>query len=157
MALRYEWPVTSTTAGLQGAYADAMDRAALDFPDDADIQAVSCEAIMILRPWDLYEKPSGSSTPPWHSADKVLRPVGERVRRALERGLAAAPEHTWLCHLRIHMNEMGPIAAIDWRAADAVRAAAPHGHAWGAPATSHCLPSRPRRRARARARWPRES
>ena len=137
MALRYEWPVTSTTPGLQAGYADAMERAAFDFPDDADLQAVACEAIMILRPWDLYEKPPGSSTPPWHSADKVLRPIGERVSRALERGLAAAPEHTWLCHLRIHMNEMGPIGAIDWRAADAVRAASPWpcgvpftGHAW---------------------------
>ena len=57
----------------------------------------------------------------WRSAGKALRPIGAKVQAALDAGLAAAPGHVWLSHLKIHFCEMGPVAAFDWAAAEAVR------------------------------------
>lgn len=123
LAVRYQWPITAEIAGMQETYADKMESVAHEFPDDADIQAVAAEAILILQAWDLYEKPQASNTPPWHAADKVLRPLGERARVLVERGLRVAPAHIWLCHLKVHMCEMGPVDAFDMRAAEEVRRA----------------------------------
>ena len=121
LATRYEWPPTERTPELQEGYADAMERVAATFPEDADVQAVCAEALMCLAPWDLYEKEDGARTPNWYAADKRLRPIGVRVRRVLERGLRARPSHVWLCHLMIHLCEMGPVGAFDWAAAEVVR------------------------------------
>ncbi len=117
MATRYEWPMTDGTPALQQTYADAMAKVAAAYPDDADVHAVHAEALMCLSPWDLYEP----STPMWRSAGKALRPIGAKVQAALNAGLAAAPGHVWLSHLKIHFCEMGPVAAFDWAAAEAVR------------------------------------
>ena len=117
MATRYEWPIADGTPALQQTYADAMGKVAAAYPDDADVHAVHAEALMCLSPWDLYEP----STPMWRSAGKALRPIGAKVQAALDAGLAAAPGHVWLSHLKIHFCEMGPVAAFDWAAAEAVR------------------------------------
>ncbi|KAL1526830.1 hypothetical protein AB1Y20_015522 [Prymnesium parvum] len=121
LAVRYEWPPTEESAALDEQYAERMEEVALAFPDDADVQAVAAEAIVILRPWDLYVKPCGSATPPWNAADKELRPVGARAAALVERGLRACPSHMWLCHLKIHLCEMGPIEHFDWQSAELVR------------------------------------
>jgi len=81
-------------------------------------QAVHAEALMCLAPWDLYAKAAGAATPVWYSADKALLPIGEKVKAALDRGLAAQPRHVWLCHLKIHLCEMGPVDAFDWPSAE---------------------------------------
>ena len=47
--------------------------------------------------------------------------MGEMVRRALETALGANPLDVWLCHLKIHYCEMGPVDAFDWAAAEVVR------------------------------------
>jgi hypothetical protein len=49
-----------------------------------------------------------------YSADKKLKPIGLRAKDAIDRGLAACLEHVWLCHLKIHLNEMGPVSAFEW-------------------------------------------
>ena len=43
------------------------------------------------------------------------------MQAALERGLRADPSHLWLCHLKVHYNEMGPVDAFDWHAANVLR------------------------------------
>ena len=48
--------------------------------------------------------------------------VARRTLAALDRGLAVAPTHPFLCHLKIHHDEMGPPSAFDWAAAEALRA-----------------------------------
>lgn len=121
LAARYEWPITADTPALQEKYADAMTKVAEAFPDDPEVLAIYAEAVMCLAPWDLYDKEAGSTTPVWHSADKVLKPVGRRAKDALECGLAINPSHPWLGHLMIHLCEMGPVADFQWPAAEAVR------------------------------------
>ena len=58
----------------------------VDVPNAAPVavaQAVHAEALMCLAPWDLYAKAAGAATPVWYSADKALRPIGEKVKAAL--------------------------------------------------------------------------
>lgn len=110
LATRYEWPITETTPELQERYADEMEKVAAAFADDADVQAVCAEALMCLAPWDLYEK------------DQTPKPIGLRIKAVLDRGLAAKPGHLWLCHLKMHYSEMGPVDSFDWHAANVVRA-----------------------------------
>ena len=95
LVLRYEWPVTEGTPALQERYADEMERVALLFATDADVQAVCAEALLCLAPWELYE------------SDLTPKPIGLRVKAALDRGLQASPTHIWLCHLKVHYSEMG--------------------------------------------------
>ena len=95
LVLRYEWPVAEGTPALQERYADEMERVALLFATDADVQAVCAEALMCLAPWELYE------------SDRTPKPIGLRVKAVLDRGLQASPTHIWLCHLKIHYSEMG--------------------------------------------------
>ena len=95
LASRYEWPVTDSTPDLQERYAEQMEKVALSFPSDADIQAVCAEALLCLSPWDLYER------------DKTVKPIGKRIKLALDRGLQSNPSHLWLCHLKTHYSEMG--------------------------------------------------
>ena len=45
-----------------------------------------------------------------------------QVKAAIDRGLAVHPRHVWLCHLKIHLCEMGPVEAFDWPSAEVVRA-----------------------------------
>lgn len=66
---------------------------------------------MCLAPWELYE------------SDLTPKPIGLRVKAALDRGLQASPTHIWLCHLKVHYSEMGPVDAFDWHAANALRGA----------------------------------
>lgn len=119
---RYEWPVTSTTPDLQVDFANAMERVSEEFPQDSDVAAIYAEAIMCLAPWDLYEKKDGATSPNWRSSDKQLKAIGKRAKVAIDRGLHANPSHIWLNHLKIHLNEMGPIGDFDWAAAEHVRA-----------------------------------
>ena len=106
LSLLVEWPITSTTAGGATAYAEAMEALASEHPTDANVQALCAEAVMNLAPWRLWE------------ADRVTpSAVARRTLAALDRGLAVAPTHPFLCHLKIHHDEMGPPSAFDWAAA----------------------------------------
>ena len=107
----YEWPVTPEAPKRKALYADAMEVIALEpqFEADADIQALAADAIMSLSPWALYE------------ADKTPKPVATRAKAPLQRGLRSSPAHPYLCHLRVHLDEMGPTSAFDWVSANALR------------------------------------
>mmetsp|Transcript_3953 Transcript_3953/g.11466 ORF Transcript_3953/g.11466 Transcript_3953/m.11466 type:complete len:436 (-) Transcript_3953:236-1543(-) len=80
-----------------------------NYAADADVQALAADAVMSLAPWALY------------GADQAPTPVAVRAKAPLERGLAADPAHPYLCHLRVHLDEMGPRARFHWPSAEALR------------------------------------
>lgn len=62
VALRYQWPVPADRKPLDQAYANAMERAWHQFPEDPDVGALFAESLMNLQPWDLWTgdaKPKG--------------------------------------------------------------------------------------------------
>ncbi len=93
---RYTWPAPADRAPLELAYADAMRKVHATYPDDADVTALTAEALMQLRPWKLW------------SADGTPAPEQPEIRRVLEAGLARWPDHPALCHLYIHAMEASP-------------------------------------------------
>lgn len=80
-------------------YADAMRALRRDRPDDADIAAMTAEALMQLRPWKLW-------TPAGEPAPEI-----PEIRAILEPAMARHPDHPALCHLYIHAMEAGPEVA----------------------------------------------
>ena len=81
---------------LDQAYAAAMRAVARDFPDDAEAATFFADALMNLRPWNLW-------TP-----DGKPHPGTEEILLTLERVLARNPEHPGAIHLYIHAVEAGP-------------------------------------------------
>ena len=81
---------------LDRAYADAMRQVARRFPDDPDAATFFADAMMNLRPWDLWK------------ADGTPQPGTEEIVQTLERVLAAHPDHPGANHLYIHAVEASP-------------------------------------------------
>jgi tetratricopeptide (TPR) repeat protein len=81
---------------LDRAYGDAMRALWKQFPDDADAGTLFAEALMDLRPWDLW-------TP-----DGRPNPGTEEIVSTLEAVLAAHPDHPGACHYYIHAVEASP-------------------------------------------------
>ncbi|MHC4409381.1 MAG: tetratricopeptide repeat protein [Planctomycetota bacterium] len=91
-ALRARYP-----GGLDNkAYAEQMRYLHRAHPDDADICALTGEALMQLRPWGLW------------SPEGKMAPETPEIRTVLEGGLRRWPNHPALCHLYIHAMEAGP-------------------------------------------------
>jgi len=78
---------------LDTAYADAMREVRKQFPDDLDIAALGVEAMMDLRPWDLW------------LADGTPQPGTEEIVSTLEWILANDPGHVGANHYYIHAVE----------------------------------------------------
>jgi tetratricopeptide (TPR) repeat protein len=81
---------------LDEAYAKAMRLVAQQFPEDADAATLFAEALMDLRPWDLW-KPDGDPQP---GTDEIVT--------TLESVLARNPDHPGACHYYIHALEASP-------------------------------------------------
>lgn len=99
LAVRYSDPPPADAEGqrrLDQAYADAMREVARRFPYDLDVAALSAEAMMNLRPWDLWT-PDGRPQPG----------IGE-ILAVLERVLARDPAHPGANHYYIHAVEASP-------------------------------------------------
>ena len=79
--------------GLDEAYAKAMRSVAQRFPEDADAATLFAEALMDLRPWDLW-KPDGRPQP---GTDEIVT--------TLESVLAQNPNHPGACHYYLHAVE----------------------------------------------------
>jgi len=88
---------------LDRAYADAMRDVARQFPDDLDAATFFADAMMNLRPWNLWA-PDGA---PYPGTDEIVQ--------TLERVLAKNPNHPGALHLYIHAVE----ASRDPRRAEA--------------------------------------
>ena len=81
---------------LDEAYAAAMRALFQKHPEDADIGALFAEALMDLRPWDLWT-PEGQPQP---GTDEIVA--------TLEAVLERAPRHPLALHLYIHAVEASP-------------------------------------------------
>jgi tetratricopeptide (TPR) repeat protein len=86
----------ASRASLDRAYADAMRALWLRFPDDPEAGTLYAEALMDLRPWDLW------------TADGRPKPGTEEIVATLETVLARHPDHPGACHYYIHAVEASP-------------------------------------------------
>jgi tetratricopeptide (TPR) repeat protein len=76
------------------AYARAMAEVARAHPQDADVTTLYAESLMMLSPWNWWDKKTGA--PRGAISDAVA---------ALEAGLRASPDHPGLNHYLIHALE----------------------------------------------------
>lgn len=90
---RYAWPSPTDRHELDVAYADAMRAVWRAHPGDDDVGVLFAEALMDLRPWDLW------------SAEGEPRPETHEVIDVLERVLARTPDHPGATHYYVHTME----------------------------------------------------
>jgi tetratricopeptide (TPR) repeat protein len=109
LAKRHAPTQPSDRAALDRAYADAMREVSRRFPDDLDAATLFADALMNLRPWDLW-KPDGT-----------MQPETPEILATLERVMRAKPDHPGALHLYIHAVEAGPDPRRGERAADQLR------------------------------------
>lgn len=81
---------------LDKAYAEAMRAVWRQLPNDPDAGVLFAEALMDLRPWDLW------------TAGGQPRPGTEEIVSTLESILAKFPDHPGACHYYIHSVEASP-------------------------------------------------
>jgi tetratricopeptide (TPR) repeat protein len=96
-AARYATPQPADRRPLDQAYADAMKQVHEAYPDDADVAALYAEALMDLRPWDLWK------------ADGMPQPGTMEIVTTLEQVLVKNPYHPLANHLYIHAVEGSPL------------------------------------------------
>ncbi|KAL6043627.1 Tetratricopeptide repeat protein [Balamuthia mandrillaris] len=109
---------------LNKKYAAAMADVYATFPDDPDVAAFYAEALLNLRPWALWVRPSAGG--PAVAASEDTNTLVELLEAALERW----PTHPGLCHYYIHAMELGPEPQKAVPAARALRSRVvpDHGH-----------------------------
>ena len=109
LAHRYAWPKPEDLSALNQAYAQAMLQVWEENPTDADVGAWTAEALMNLRPWDLW------------TADGEPQPGTPRIVEILETVLQMAPRHPGANHFYIHTMEASPYAAKALASANLLR------------------------------------
>jgi tetratricopeptide (TPR) repeat protein len=97
LGARYAMPQPADRKALDQAYADAMKQVQKAYPDDGDAAALYAEALMDLRPWDLW-KPDGNA-----------QPGTNEIVTTLEQVLVKNPYHPLANHLYIHAIEASPL------------------------------------------------
>jgi tetratricopeptide (TPR) repeat protein len=95
LSARYTYPPPAQRRSLDEAYAAAMGKLAERYPDDVDAATLYAEAMMDLRPWQLWAQ------------DGKPEPGTEEILRTLEGVLARVPDHPGANHYYIHAVEMG--------------------------------------------------
>jgi tetratricopeptide (TPR) repeat protein len=113
LTARYAWPRPEDRRSLDVAYADSMRGVWHRFPQDADIGALFADAMLNLRPWDLWS-PAGEP-----------RPETPEIVATLESVLAFAPAHIGACHFYIHTMEASREPGKALAAADSLRGRVP--------------------------------
>jgi tetratricopeptide (TPR) repeat protein len=108
-AARFQDPPPEKREALDRGYADAMRALWKANPRDADVGALTAEAIMDLRPWDY-----------WDAAQKP-HPETTEVLAILEAVRALDAKHPLAHHLWIHVVEAGPEPARGLSSADLLR------------------------------------
>ena len=93
LVTRYVGRKGTKRRGFDEAYAKAMRSVAQQFPEDDDAATLFAEALMDLRPWDLW-KPDGGPQP---GTDEIVT--------TLESVLAQNPDHPGACHYYLHAVE----------------------------------------------------
>jgi tetratricopeptide (TPR) repeat protein len=113
LAHRYNADAAADRKPLDRAYADAMRLLWQAHPRDADLGALFAEALMDLRPWDLWT-PGGKP-----------QPETPEILRTLEAVLALDAAHPLGNHLYIHAVEASPNPEKADAAADRLRTLEP--------------------------------
>ena len=104
-------------APLDRAYADAMAEVHRQFPDQVEVEVLHAEALMDLRPWDLW------------SPDGQPRPETPRILELLESALRRDPDHPGANHYYVHAIEAAPFPEKGEAAAERLRTLVPDsGH-----------------------------
>ena len=93
MSMRYTADSTTSRASLNQLYTEAMQKAYLQFPADADMAALYADAIMLQHPWE-YWKHNGEAQP-WTP----------RILEVLEKTIQQSPLHPGANHYYIHAVE----------------------------------------------------
>ena len=97
LASRYaETPESADRKQLDQAYADAMRDLAKKYPEDMDAATLYAEALMDLRPWELW------------THDGKPQPGTDEIVATLEDVLAKNPQHPGANHFYIHAVEASP-------------------------------------------------
>jgi tetratricopeptide (TPR) repeat protein len=109
LAKRHSLDAAAKRESLDRAYADAMRDVAQRFPDDLEAATFFADAMMNLRPWNLWT-PEGAP-----------QPGTEEIVRTLERVLARNPDHPGALHLYIHAVEASTQPGRAEPAADRLR------------------------------------
>ncbi|RAJ05483.1 hypothetical protein LX64_02641 [Chitinophaga skermanii] len=94
LAARYAKEPPENRGPLDIAYADAMKKVYNQFPGDPDVGALYAEALMILHPWDLYDKKS-----------KAPKPWTGPILKVLTHLMQLHPNHPGAHHFFIHAVE----------------------------------------------------
>ncbi len=117
LSKRYACPPPADRKPLDQAYATAMREVWKRHPTDTDIGILYAEAMMDLRPWDLWTK------------DGKAQPGTEEIVAVLEEVLRLDPAHPGANHLYIHAVEASPQPLRALTAADRLRNLVPSaGH-----------------------------
>ncbi len=109
LAQRYAWPVPEDRKALDNAYTDAMRKVWQKYPDDADAGALFADAMMNLRPWDLWT-PAGEP-----------QPGTPEIVETIEKVLSMAPDHIGAAHFYVHTMEASPTPGKALAAANTLR------------------------------------
>ena len=113
LAARFANPQPEDRKPLDEAYAAAMREIAARFPDDADVGTLFAEAMMDLRPWDLWTR------------EGAAQPGTDEIVATLEGVLAKSPDHPLANHLYIHAVEASPNPEKGMAAAERLRTLQP--------------------------------
>ncbi len=113
LATRYNGKAYEVRDSLNQAYADAMARLSIRYPDDAEVQTLYADAIMNTMPWDYWEK---DGTPKMQTAE---------AKKVLENVLLKFPEHPGAHHLYIHLVEASPAPELALNSAKFLESAMP--------------------------------
>jgi tetratricopeptide (TPR) repeat protein len=106
---RYAWPQPADRRPLDEAYAAAMRAVWKTHPESPEAGALYAEALMDLRPWDLWTR------------DGTPQPETPEILAVLERVLELDPLHAGANHLAIHAWEMSPTPEKARASADRLR------------------------------------
>jgi tetratricopeptide (TPR) repeat protein len=106
LATRHVSPPPTDRGASGRAYADAMRDVVRRFPDDADAATLFADALMNLRPWNLW------------MPDGTPQPETPEILATLEQALRIDPGHPGALHLYIHAVEAGPDPGRGEAAAD---------------------------------------
>lgn len=96
LSQRYGFPFPKDRKPLDKAYADAMQVLWRKQPENDDVATLYAEALMDLRPWDLW------------THDGQPQPGTHHILEVLEGVLARSPDHPGANHLYIHAVEPSP-------------------------------------------------
>jgi len=108
LAKRYGPQPLQDRSLLDKAYAEAMKKVYIDFPDDPDIGVLTAEALMDLHPWDYWTKEGNP------------RPWTTKIRWILEKMVKDHPDHPQAHHLYIHLMENSPTPEVTVHSADVI-------------------------------------